>query len=84
MITIRQNTGWGLAGASRILLLCIIHALYAVAVEPRPAKIAIAQPSNTRFAHLTTKAGFRGDRNGKADSPPPRFRVLTLRAVVLG
>ena len=70
MITICQNTAWGLRGASRILLLCIIHASYAVAAETRPAKIAIAQPSNTRFAHLTTKAGLRGDRNGKADSPP--------------
>ncbi|HVN79561.1 MAG TPA: two-component regulator propeller domain-containing protein [Terriglobia bacterium] len=70
MITIGQNTPWGLRSASWILLLCMIHASYAAATEPRPAKIAIAQPSNTRFAHLTVKAGFRGDREGRADSPP--------------
>ena len=56
------------------MLLCIIHASYAVAAEPLPAKIAIAQLSNTRFAHLTTKAGFRGDREGRADSPPRHFQ----------
>ena len=59
MITIRQNTAWGLRGASRILLLCIIHASYVVAAQPRPA---------TGFAHPTTKAGVRGDREGRADS----------------
>ena len=48
----------------------------AVAAEPRPAKIAIAQPSNTRFAHLTTKAGFRGDREGRADSTPRHFQNI--------
>ena len=37
MITIRQNTAWGLRVASRILLLCTIHASYAVAAERRPA-----------------------------------------------
>ena len=49
------------------MLLCIIHALYAVADEPRPAK---------RFAHLTTKAGFRGDREGRADSPARHFQNI--------
>jgi ligand-binding sensor domain-containing protein len=76
MIIIRQNTAWGLRSASRILLLCIIHASYAVAAEPRPAKIAIAQHRNTRFAHLTAKAGFRGNREGRADSPPRHFQNI--------
>ena len=64
MITIRQNTAWGLRGASRVVLLCIIHALCAGADEPRPAK---------RFAHLTTKAG---DREGRADSPARQFQNI--------
>ena len=51
MITIRQNTVWGLRAATRVLLLCTIHASYALAAEPHPA---------TRFADLTTKAGDRG------------------------
>jgi PAS domain S-box-containing protein len=76
MITIHQNTAWGLRGASRIVLLCIIHASYAVAAEPRPAKIAIAEGRTTRFAHLTRKAGFRGDREGRADSPPRHFQNI--------
>jgi PAS domain S-box-containing protein len=38
------------------------------APDPRPAKIAIAEGRNTRFAHLTTKVGFLGDREGGADS----------------
>jgi PAS domain S-box-containing protein len=46
----------------------------AVAAEPRPAKTAIAQLRNTRFAHLTTKAGFRGDREGRVDSTPRHFQ----------
>jgi len=60
MITIRQNKAWGLRGASRILLLCIVHAACAVADQPRPA---------THFANLTTKAGFGGDRKERPDSP---------------
>jgi PAS domain S-box-containing protein len=68
--------GVGLAGASRILLLCIIHASCAVAAEPRPAKVAIVEGTNTRFAHLTTKAAFRGDREGRADSTPRQFQNI--------
>ena len=79
MITIRQNIAWGLRGASRILLLCIIHASYAAAAEPRPANA-----SEARFAQPTTTAGFRRDREGRADSPSASFRVLTLRAAMLG
>ena len=62
MITIGQNTAWGLRGASRVVLLCMIHALYAGADEARPAK---------GFADLTTKAG---DRAGRADSPARQFQ----------
>ena len=65
MITIRQNIAWGLRGANRILLLCIIHVSYVVAAQPRPA---------TGFAHPTTKAGVRGDREGRADSPLREFQ----------
>jgi PAS domain S-box-containing protein len=79
MITIRQNTAWGLRGVSRILLLCVIHASYAVAVEPRPAKVAIAEGRNTRFAPLTTKAGLRGDRQGRVGSSPRRFEDVQAR-----
>jgi hypothetical protein len=43
LITIRQNTAWGLRGARRILLLRIIHAPRAVATEPRPAKTSLAE-----------------------------------------
>jgi hypothetical protein len=74
MIIIRQNTGWSLRGASWILLLCIIYGSYAVAAEPRPAKTSIAEGRNTRFAHLTGKAGFRGDREGRDESPPRYFQ----------
>jgi ligand-binding sensor domain-containing protein len=45
----------------------------AEATEPRAVRIAIAQPRNTRFAHLTTKADSRADL-GKADSPPRQFQ----------
>src|SRR5271157_2451287 len=76
MITIRQNTAWGLRGASRILLLCIIHATYAVATEPRPAKIAIAEGRYTRLAHLTPKTGFRVSRDRGADSPPQHLQNI--------
>ncbi len=73
MITIRQNTAWGLRGASGILLLCIIHASCAVADEPRPAKVAFVEGTDIRFAHQTTKAGLRGDRQARVGSPPRRF-----------
>src|SRR5271157_755506 len=75
MITIRQNTAWGLRGASWILLLCMIHASYAEATEHRSAKIAIAEGRYTRFAHRT-KAGFRGDREGRAGSTPRYFQNI--------
>jgi len=51
---------WGWRGASRILLLCIIHVSYIALAQPRPA---------TGFAYPTTKPGARGDREGRTDSP---------------
>ena len=68
MITSRRNQGWGLRQATRILLLCMITALDALAGEPRPAKIATAERGvhasgparlrDLRFAHLTTNDGL--------------------------
>src|SRR6478672_414429 len=68
MTTSCQDRTWGLRGASGILLLCIIHASYAAATEPHPAKIAIAEAKNIRFSALTTKADFRGDRKARTES----------------
>ena len=68
MITIRQNTEWGLRVASRILLLCTIHASYAVPAERRPA---------TRTGNLTTS--LRGDRKPKADLPSRHFQNIHVQ-----
>jgi PAS domain S-box-containing protein len=76
MMAIPKNTARALRGASRILLLCIIHASCAVAVERRPVEAAIAEGRNTRFGHETTKAGFRGEPGGRADSPPRHFQDI--------
>jgi ligand-binding sensor domain-containing protein/signal transduction histidine kinase len=78
MIAIRQTRKWGLWGASWILLLCIIHASFALATEPRPPKIAIAEGRNTCFSHPTKKAGFRADREARTD-PSPRH-LQNIRA----
>ncbi len=37
---------------------------------------APGSPGNLRFTHLTTKAGFRGDREGKADSTSRNFQNI--------
>lgn len=58
-------------GARPTLLLCIIHASYAVAAEPGPA---------TPFAPLTSKAGVRGGREGRADLPPRQFENTHAQA----
>ena len=55
----------------------------AVSAEPRPAKIAIAQPSNTRFAHRTTKAASAETAKGELTRPPATFRISTPRAAML-
>ena len=74
MITIRQNTARNLRIARRISLLCAIHVLFGVTTEPRPAQAAIAEGKNIRPPHLTTNAGFRGNRGGRAHSPARRFQ----------
>src|SRR5271165_3378953 len=45
----------------------MIHASCAIVAEPRPA---------TRFAHLTTYAGVRGDRVARADATPRQFQDM--------
>jgi ligand-binding sensor domain-containing protein/signal transduction histidine kinase len=74
MITIRQDIAWHLRTSSRTLLLCIIHAVYALTAEPQVAKIPIAEASNTRFAHLTRTLSLGGDRKKKADSTGRHFQ----------
>ncbi|HXJ94458.1 MAG TPA: two-component regulator propeller domain-containing protein [Terriglobia bacterium] len=76
MIKIRQNTALGLRNASWIPLLCAIFASFAIAAEPRPAKVAIVERTNTGLAHLMTKAGLRGDREGRAGSTPRNFQNI--------
>jgi len=78
MITSRQQTGWGLRGVSRIVLLSITS--YAVAIEHRPDKAAIASLRSTHLSHLTTKAGFRAEPNahgGDARQRDLKFAHLT-------
>ena len=57
----------GLRGASRILLLCVIHSAYVLADGPHPA---------TSLSNLAAKAGFQGDRNGKPDFPDRHFQNI--------
>ena len=51
-----------LRGVSLTLLLCMVHALYALAAEPSPADIYIhgglARVSDLKFTHLTTNDGL--------------------------
>lgn len=70
MICIRQNTKWGLSLAYGILLVCMVHAVYAA----RPSRAPTALPrgriqlkdsvgsdpvvNNLRFSHLTTNDGL--------------------------
>jgi Two component regulator propeller len=53
--------------ASRVLLVCIIHASSAVAAQPAPP---------ARFTHPTTKASVPGEREGSVDSPLLGFQNL--------
>jgi hypothetical protein len=78
MITIRQKTP-GLHATSRIILLCVVHASYAVAAEPRPAQIPSADERNTRFSHLTTNAALRGGSEAVADSRHRHFKNIRAR-----
>jgi ligand-binding sensor domain-containing protein len=56
MITIHQNTAWGLRGASQILLLCIIHGSYAV--QNIDAQGGHDRMADLKFSHLTTNDGL--------------------------
>jgi signal transduction histidine kinase/ligand-binding sensor domain-containing protein len=76
MISIRENNACGLRDASRILLLCIVYALYAVAAEPRQAKVALGEARSTRSDYPTKKAGSRGDREARAESDPRSFQNI--------
>ena len=75
MITIRQKTP-GLQAASRIFLLCVVHASSAVAAEPRPAQIPSADERNTRFSHVTTNAALRGGSEAIGDSHHRHFQNI--------
>ena len=55
---IRRNAAWRLRGASRILLLCIIHSLYAAAAQPHPAQGGPVVVRDLKFTHLTTNDGL--------------------------
>jgi ligand-binding sensor domain-containing protein/signal transduction histidine kinase len=68
-MTAHQNTAWSLRGASSILLLCIVHGLGAVAGDPLPAKLAIAEARDTRLAALTTKVSLPRNRGGRVRDP---------------
>jgi ligand-binding sensor domain-containing protein len=58
MSMIRRNAAWRLREASRILLLCVIHALYAAAAQPHPDQGSPVVVEDLRFAHLTTNDGL--------------------------
>ena len=62
MTTMRQSTACGLRGAGRILLLCIVHVLHAVAAEPRVVRLPIAEGKDIRFTHLSTEEGLSQSR----------------------
>jgi ligand-binding sensor domain-containing protein/signal transduction histidine kinase len=70
MIAICRDTARALRRASRIVILCMIHCCFAITSEPNPAKVVIAQGSNTPFAHLTAKAAFRPEPEPSADGTP--------------
>src|SRR6202521_2614137 len=76
MITIRKNTVWGFRVASWILL-CILQASTAAALDARVAKIAIAKRVNVRFADVKARVGFPKDGEKVPDT---RTRVHNVRA----
>src|SRR5215472_191075 len=71
MSTIRKNTVSGFRVASWILL-CILQASTAAALDPRPAKTAIAKRINARLADVMARVGFRKDRERVPDTPAAR------------
>ena len=58
MSMIRLNTARRLRGATRISLLCIIHALYAASAQPHPTQGGPDAVEDLRFFHLTTNDGL--------------------------
>ena len=78
MITIRKNTVWGFRAASWILL-CILQASTAAALDARPAKIAIAKRINARFADVMARVGFRKDREKVPDAPGHNVQNVSAR-----
>jgi signal transduction histidine kinase/ligand-binding sensor domain-containing protein len=67
MITIRKNTVWGFRVASWIVL-CMLQAFTAAALDAQPAKIPIAKRINARFADVMARVGFRNDREKVPDT----------------
>ena len=80
MIAIRKNTVWGFRVAIWILL-CILQASTAAALDARPAKIAIAKRINARFADVMTRVGFRKDRERLPDAPARHVQKVPAQGV---
>ena len=68
MITIRKNKVWGFRVASWIVL-CILQASTAAALDARSAKIPIAKRINAHLADVMTRVGFRKDPEKAHDTP---------------
>ena len=68
MITIRRNTVSGFRVATWILL-CILQASTAAALNAWPAEIAIAERINARLADVMARVGFRKNREKVPDNP---------------
>ena len=79
MIILCRNRARGLRRASRFLLLCMITASYAVAVEPRPTKPAVAQGKDVRLAQPHVEPGSREEQEGGVDSDSRDFRDIHAR-----
>jgi len=78
MITIRKNMMWGFRFASWIVL-CVLHASTAAALDARPAKIAIAEQINARFADVMARVGFGKDREKVPDGPAHNVQNVSAR-----
>ena len=62
MISVRRNTACALQAAGRILLLCIVHVVYATAAEPRLIRLPVTEGKDIRFTHLSTEEGLSQSR----------------------
>jgi signal transduction histidine kinase/ligand-binding sensor domain-containing protein len=78
MITTRKNMMWGFRFASWIVL-CVLHASTAAALDARPAKIAIAEQINARFADVMARVGFGKDREKVPDGPAHNVQNVSAR-----